>query len=62
MDNRDIHYLCWKYHLHEHIGVLCGWDWVMEHKDIVPPNKIEISVIKMEVNHGESKNLSEVPH
>jgi len=35
--------LCARYHLHEWMGVLPGWDWTWEHKDIVPDYRIEVA-------------------
>lgn len=32
-EEKDIWALCRKYGLEPHIGVLCGWDWLVKHQD-----------------------------
>jgi len=41
--HQRINHLCNRYHLRQWMGVLPGWDWTWEHKDIVPDYRIEIA-------------------
>lgn len=41
---KEIDLLCQEFGLHPHIGVLCGWDWAIEHKDLIPIYEVELSI------------------
>jgi len=57
-----INELCLNFGLHSYIGVLCGWDWVIEHQGLVPTYKIEFRVngTRQTITNASPKVLAEV--
>ena len=43
-DPKEIDYLYLKFGLHQHIGVLCGWQWAIDHKDLQPVYEVQLSI------------------
>jgi hypothetical protein len=56
-----IHSLCREFGLHSYIGVLCGWDWAIEHKDQKITYEIELirPGSKQTINTNNVKALNE---
>ena len=48
--------------LHRHIGVLCGWEWAIEHKDLMPVYEIELirDGLKQTIHTSDAKVLGQV--
>ncbi len=38
----DVRDLCKQFGLHPYMGVLCGWEWAIAHKNVVPDYKVEL--------------------
>jgi hypothetical protein len=40
----EVRSLCTQFGLHSYMGVLCGWQWAIEHKDQVVEYKYELQI------------------
>jgi hypothetical protein len=58
----EIRSLCSEFGLHSYLGVLCGWEWALEHKDQKIEYRIELvrGSSKQTVSTSNVKALNEV--
>jgi hypothetical protein len=60
--DKEIDLLCQGYGFNRDTGVLCGWDWAIEHKNLVPVYEVELSIgsVKQTLHTQDAGKLNQV--